>query len=91
MNFFPRATVTIHIHINNAKTPEVINIPAQQYSMFAINKPNLLLLETSISVIKVLLCQSIYSLTRKAFMKKSLPSQSIKNMDPYIRDLQVSI
>lgn len=59
--------------------------------MFAINKPNLLLLEKNISVIKVLLHLSIYSLTGNALMKKSLPSQSINSTDPDIRDLQVSI
>lgn len=59
--------------------------------MFAINKPNLLLLEKNISVIKVLLHLSIYNLTGKALMKKSLPSQSINSTDPDIRDLQVSI
>lgn len=52
---------------------------------------NLLLLERRISVIKVLLCLTIYSLTGKVFMKKSLPSQYIKNMDSDTRDLQVSI
>lgn len=91
MNFISSATVTIHIHINNTKTSYVTNITAQQYIMFAINKPNLLLLEKNLSVIKVLLHQSIYNLTGKALMKKSLPNQSINSTDPDIRDLQVSI